>query len=153
MAPAPRRWGAAVPAGVILVLFASRGLALHEPPPDPLPLYEAASRAYAEDRFADAAEYARHALTRATGSSLRPELLCLRGESLLRSGQPRLAAEAFEAVVQEGPGPYLPQALFGAARAYAAAGNRGKRPHPRAAAPRSRRHALGPPRPRREPPP
>ena len=46
MAPAPRRWGAAVPAGVILVLFASRGLALYERPPDPLPLYEAASRAY-----------------------------------------------------------------------------------------------------------
>jgi hypothetical protein len=126
VAPAPRRWGAAVPAGVILILFASRGLSLHETPPDPLPLYEAASRAYAEDRFADAAEYARHALTRATASSLRPELLCLRGESLLRSGQPRLAAEAFEGVVQEGSGPYLPQALFGAARAYAAAGNPGE---------------------------
>jgi hypothetical protein len=126
VAPAPRRWGAALPAGVILVLFASRGLALYERPPDPSPLYEAASRAYAEDRFADAAEYARHALTRATGSSLRPELLCLRGESLLRSGQPRLAAESFEGVVQEGPGPYLPQALFGAARAYAAAGNPGE---------------------------
>jgi len=124
VAPAPRRWGAAVPAGVILVLFASRGLALHEAP-DPLPLYEAASRAYADGRFADAAEYARHALTLATGSSLRPELLCLRGESLLRSDQPLLAAEAFEGVVQEGPGPYLPQALFGAARAYAAAGHPG----------------------------
>jgi hypothetical protein len=123
--PAPRRWGAAVPAGLILVLFASRVLALYEPQPDPLPLYEAASRAYAEDRFADAAEYARHALTRAAGSSLRPELLCLRGESLLRAGQPRLAAEAFEDVVQEGEGPYLPQALFGNARAYAAAGNPG----------------------------
>ena len=121
VAPAPRRWGAAVPAGVILLLFASRGLVLHEPTPDPLPLYEAASRAYAEDRFADAAEYARHAIVRASGSSLRPELLCLRGESLLRAGQPRLAAEAFEAVVQEGIGPYLPQALFGNARAYAAA--------------------------------
>ena len=122
LAPPPRRWGAAVPAGILVVLFASRALALREPPPDPLPLYEAASRAYAGDRFADAAEYARHALTRATGSSLRPELLCLRGESLLRSGQPGLAAETFEAVVEEGPGPYLPQALFGNARAYAAAG-------------------------------
>jgi hypothetical protein len=126
IAPAPRRWGAAVPAGVILLLFASRLLVLHEPALDPLPLYEAASRAYAEDRFVDAAEYARHALARARGSSLRPELLCLRGESLLRAGQPRLAAEAFEAVVQEGIGPYLPQALFGNARAYMAAGKPGE---------------------------
>jgi hypothetical protein len=126
VAPAPRRWGPAVPAGVIVVLFAARVVALHEPPPDPLPLYEAASRAYAADRFADAAEYARHALTRATGSSLRTELLSLRGESLLRSGQPRLAVDAFEAVVQDGPGPYLPQALFGAARAHAAVGNPGE---------------------------
>jgi hypothetical protein len=124
--PPPRRWGAAVPAGVIVLLFAARVVAVQEAPPDPLPLYEDASRAYAEDRFADAAEYARHALTRAAGSSLRPELLCLRGESLLRSGQPRLAVEAFEAVVQDGPGPYLPQALFGAAQAHAALGNRGE---------------------------
>jgi hypothetical protein len=124
-APAPRRWGAAVPAGILLLLFVSRAL-VREPVPDPLPLYESASRAYADARYADAAEYSRHALSRATGSSLRPELLCLRGESLLRAGHPRLAAEAFEAVVEDGPGPYLPQALFGNSRAHAAAGKPGE---------------------------
>jgi len=122
IAPPPRRWGAVIPGGILLLLLASRVLAVHEAAPDPLPMYEAASRAYADGRFADAAEYARHGLARAAGSSLRLELLCLRGESLLRAGQPRLAAEAFEAVVESGPGPYLPQALFGNARAYAAAG-------------------------------
>lgn len=120
-APAPRRWGALVPGGLILLLFASRLIAV-EAPPDPLPFYELASRAYAEGRFADAAEYARHGVTRAGASPLRPEILCLRGESLLRSGEPRLAAEAFESVVEIGPGPWLPQALSGSWRAYGAAG-------------------------------
>jgi hypothetical protein len=126
VAPPPRRWGALVPGGILLALFASRVVALQEAPPDPLPLYDSASRAYSRGRFADAAEYARHALTRAPSLALRPELLCLRGEALLRSGQPALAAEAFEQVVEMGPGAYLPQALFGNARAYAAAGKPGE---------------------------
>jgi hypothetical protein len=120
--PPPRRWGAAVPATAIGLLLVSRAFTLHEPAPDPLPLYDAAARAYADGRYADAAEYARHALARAAGSPLRPDLLCLRGESLLRAGQPGQAAETFETVVEGGPGPWLPQALFGNARAYAAAG-------------------------------
>ncbi len=124
--PPPRRWGAAVPAALIAALFASRLVALAEDAPDPLPLYESASRAYAGGRYAEAAEYARHSLTRAAGWPLRPDLLCLRGESLLRSGQPAEAAQAFEAVVELGPGPYLPQALYGNARAYAAAGKTGE---------------------------
>jgi hypothetical protein len=44
------------------------------------------TRAQAEGRFADAAEYARHAALRATGAK-RGELLCLRAESLARAGQ------------------------------------------------------------------
>jgi hypothetical protein len=122
--PPPRRWGAAVPAAVLIALFASRALALrHDAPLPLLPMYEAASRSYAEGRYADAAEYARHALARAAGSGLRPELLCLRGESLLLSGRPELAAEAFDAAWKEGTGPYVAQALSGSARAHAVAGD------------------------------
>jgi outer membrane protein assembly factor BamD (BamD/ComL family) len=88
-----------------------------------MPLYERASRAYAAGRFADAAEYARSGLGARSSPSLRAELLCLRGESLLRAGQPHLSAEAFEAVLAEPePNPYLAQALFGATQAHAAAG-------------------------------
>ena len=79
-----------------------------------MPLYEKASCAYAADRFADAAEYARHALSEGAAGPLRAELSCLRGESLLRSGQPEPAARAFQAVASDLPvSPYVPQALFG----------------------------------------
>jgi hypothetical protein len=81
-------------------------------------LYERASRAYAELRFADAAEYARHGIARSAGRPLREELLCLRGESLLQSGEPGLAREAFETLLQDSPQTaYAAQALFGRARA------------------------------------
>jgi hypothetical protein len=122
-APPPRRWGAAVPIAVLSLLAASRATVLLEAAPDPMPLYEAASRAYGEGRFADAAEYARHALSRAgEARALRHELLCLRGESLLLADEPALAAEAFDAVAREGTGSYLAQALSGGARAHAAVG-------------------------------
>jgi hypothetical protein len=122
--PQPRRWGAGVPVGLIGVLVAARFVdAALRHPPDPVPLYERASRAYAGDRFTDAAEYARHAVARTRDPRLRAELLCLRGESLLRSGEPVQAAEAFETVLEEDPsGPYVPQALFGSAEAHARSG-------------------------------
>jgi TolA-binding protein len=51
-------------------------------------------------------------------------MLCLRGESLLRSGQPQLAVEAFETLLGEAPeSPYAPQALFGRAAAREASGD------------------------------
>jgi hypothetical protein len=89
-----------------------------------MPLYESASRAYGTGRFADAAEYARHALGRARPPPLRAELLCLRGESLLRAGQARLAAQSFQDVLaQPEPNPYVAQALFGVMEARTADGD------------------------------
>ena len=94
-------------------------------------LYKKASRAYEHERFADAAEYARHAVFAGPQSPLRFELLCLRGESLLRAGQPLDAAQAFEEVLQGPPNdPHVPQALFSAAAAREAAGDKsGALPH------------------------
>jgi hypothetical protein len=121
--PSPRRWGAAVPVAIVLALVSARFIGARETRPDPAPLYERASRAYAEGRYADAAEYARHALPGAAGSPLAPELETLRGESLLRSGQPLEAATAFQVVVDTKDSPYAAQALFGLASARAAAGD------------------------------
>jgi hypothetical protein len=87
-------------------------------------LDEHAARAYAEDRWEDAAEYARHALDRTPAADTRRgEFACLRGEALLRAGHPRLAAEAFGLVVDAGAGPYRPQALYSGALAREAAGD------------------------------
>jgi hypothetical protein len=123
--PAPtRRWGAAVPAAVLLACLGARLWSLRAPAPDVMPLYESASRAYGAGQFADAAEYARHALARGAAAPLRGELLALRGESLLRAGQPAAAAGAFDSVLVEAePNPYVAQALFGLMRARTAAGD------------------------------
>jgi TolA-binding protein len=122
--PPTRRWGSAVPAALILACVAARLATLRPPAPDPRPMYESASRAYAAGRFAEAAEYARHALARAPSPSLRAELRCLRGESLLRAGDATAAAEAFQAVLEEADhAAYGAQALFGLAQARAAAGD------------------------------
>jgi 6-pyruvoyl-tetrahydropterin synthase-like protein len=123
--PAPtRRWGAAIPAVFLLACIGARLATLRPAPPDPMPLYERASRAYGESRFAEAAEYARHALGQGATAPLRAELLCLRGESLLRAGQARLAAQAFEEVLaQPEPNPYVAQALFGLMQGRAADGD------------------------------
>jgi TolA-binding protein len=52
------------------------------------------------------------------------ELLCLRGESLLRTDRSREAAEVFEVVTREHPAsPYVPQALFGIMQARDAKGD------------------------------
>ena len=87
-------------------------------------LDEAASRAYSEERWEAAAEYARHAID-LVGSedARRNELLCLRGEALLRAGHARIAAQAFAPVVEAGSGPYRPQALYSGALAREAAGD------------------------------
>jgi len=121
---APRRWGGAVPVATLAVLVALRFLGGGgRAGPGAAALYERASRAYAEERFADAAEYARHALALSPPADARGGLLTLRGESLLAAGQPRAAAEEFETLLGAEPrGPYAPEALFGAARARAALG-------------------------------
>ncbi len=86
-------------------------------------LYEQASRAYAAERWDEAAEYARHAVSAVpAGDSRRAEMLCVRGEALLRAGHAREAVEAFTLVVEDGGG-HLPQALHSGARAREAAGD------------------------------
>jgi hypothetical protein len=83
----------------------------------------AASRAYAEARFDDAAEYARHALERSDDSAVRAGLACLRGESLLRAGRAVAAAESFAGASAEPLGQaYQAQALAGQVLAWRAAG-------------------------------
>ena len=87
-------------------------------------LDERASRAYAEERWEDAAEYARHAAALLPSPDpRRAGLLCLRGEALLRAGHAREAVEPFTLVVEGGPGPHRPQALHSGAVAREAAGD------------------------------
>jgi hypothetical protein len=125
-APAPpRRWGASVPIALVALLAAGRfvGTRTASEPAVAATLYERASRAYTEQRYADAAEYVRSALVQGAPPELKPELLCVRGESLLRAERPREAAEAFEMVTRDFPGsPHEAQALFGAVQAREAAG-------------------------------
>ena len=83
-----------------------------------------ASQAYAQERWEDAAEYARHAVTPLVSPDpRRAGLLCLRGEALLRAGHAREAIEPFTLVVEAGPGPHRPQALHSGALAREAAGD------------------------------
>jgi TolA-binding protein len=115
----PWRWGMAVPIGILGALFAAR--LFHQErdrAAEARELYERASQAYARGQFEDAAELARHGAARGQGTAMREELLCLRGESLLRAGEAALAVKAFETLLQEAPdGPYTPQALFSGAEA------------------------------------
>jgi hypothetical protein len=131
-APAGPPPGGSLPAGALrgLPAAAALGLAALRLLPQPTPegelsaLYERASRAFAQEQWAAAAELARHASVLASPSDpRRHELLCVEGESLLAAGHPREAALAFEAVVDEG-GTHLAQALFSGARAREAAGDR-----------------------------
>jgi hypothetical protein len=83
-----------------------------------------ASQAYAEERWEDAAEYARHAAALLPSpDTRRAELLCVRGEALLRAGHAREAVEPFTLVVEGEPGPHRPQALHSGAVAREAAGD------------------------------
>jgi 6-pyruvoyl-tetrahydropterin synthase related domain len=121
----PVKWGGVIPGLILVLLVAARFLPTAKPDPTlRQTLYERASEAIGEDRFEDAAEYARHALDLETSSSLRAELLCLRGEALLRAGHPREAAYAFQEVVDTAASsPYLAQALFSGAEAKEAMGD------------------------------
>jgi hypothetical protein len=84
-----------------------------------------ASGAYAQGRYEDAAEYARHALEASPANDARRgERLCLRGEALLHAGHDRLASLAFAGVVDVGSGPYRPQALYSGALARERAGDK-----------------------------
>jgi TolA-binding protein len=123
--PSPRRWGALVPGTLLVLLAAGRfagGLPDHER--DVADLYERASKAYGAERWEEAAEFARHALAWSGAPELTAELRCLRGESLLRGGRPREAAEEFEKVAEDkSRGAHLPEALFGLVEARTAAGD------------------------------
>ncbi len=120
-----RRWGGSIPAILLLALAAGRFVAVAPVDLEPVAseLYERASRAYSEERFVDAAEYLRLGIARSTDPNLRPEMLCLRGESLLRTGVPAEAVTEFQLALDESPdGPHAAQALFGLAEAQAASG-------------------------------
>ncbi len=87
-------------------------------------LEERASRAYADERWEDAAEYARHAVALLPPTDpRRAGLLCVRGEALLQAGHAREAVEPFTLVVEGGPGPHVSQALYSGAVARETAGD------------------------------
>jgi hypothetical protein len=124
--PAPRRrLGGLVPAGLILMLVSGRALTFpRDLTAEGRELHERASRAYAAESFADAAEYARHAEPRIQEAPRRAEVLCLRAEGLLRSGRAVEAAEAFDRLLREfGDSPYVPEALYGLGEARAETGD------------------------------
>jgi hypothetical protein len=120
---APRPLAAATPLVLVLAIAALRLV----PGPDHSREVEAldglASRAFAGERWADAAEYARRAVSLVPdGDGRRAGLLCLQGEALLLSGHAREAVEPL-ALVAEGTGPLRPQALFSGAAAREQAGD------------------------------
>jgi hypothetical protein len=93
--PPPRRWGWALPTALLALLGASRFL-----PADPRAareaahLQERARAAYEAGRFADAAEYARHAIPRIPGGEAsRAALLRFRAECLRRGEGATAAAD------------------------------------------------------------
>lgn len=85
-------------------------------------LDESASRAYAAERWEDAAEYARHAIVLLPPADpRRAELLCVQGEALLRAGHAREAIEPLALVAEGEADPHQPQALYSGALALEAA--------------------------------
>jgi hypothetical protein len=120
-----RGWARAAPLVMVTALAASRLLPA-SPPLDVDEMYERASRAYSEQEWEAAAEYAREALARVSSDddARRGELLCVRGEALLRARHPREALQAFTLVVQDAPtSPHRPQALHSGALAREALGD------------------------------
>jgi hypothetical protein len=114
---------AALPIALVVALAALRLLPQPTHAREVERLDESASRAYAEERWADAAEHARGALSLLPAADPRRDgLLCLQGEALLRAGPAREAAEVFAPVV-EGSGPHRPQALYSGAVARERAGD------------------------------
>jgi tetratricopeptide (TPR) repeat protein len=114
-----------VPLAILVALVAARLLPAPAPPGDGEVLYERASRAYAERRWDDAAEYARHgAALFPTKEPRRAELLWVGGESLLQAGHPREALLSFAEIVERATGsPHRAQALFSGAVAKEALGD------------------------------
>ncbi len=124
----PPARGARLLAAVPLLLVA--GLAALRLVPEPSraaeieQLYERASQAYAAERWDEAAEYARGAVSLLRAPEpRRAELLCLRGEALLRAGHAREAVEPFTDVVEGEPEAHRPQALYSGAVALEASGD------------------------------
>jgi tetratricopeptide (TPR) repeat protein len=114
---------AALPVVLLVALAALRLVPRPSHAGEAATLYEQASRAYAAEQWEEAAEYARHAVALApAGDSRRAELLCVRGEALLRAGHAREAVEAFAVVVEDGGG-HLAQALHSGALAREASGD------------------------------
>jgi len=109
----------AAPFALLAVLAASRALPAAPPTITAEELAGRASRAYADEDWMAAAEYARHAADHLTSSeSLWAEMLCVRGEALARASYPREAALAFGLVIGGAPDdPHRPQALYSGARA------------------------------------
>jgi hypothetical protein len=95
--PAPtRRWGGVVPAAMIVALIGARFAVpdrARVTAREAAALSQKAGRAQAEGRFADAAEYARHAAARTQGPA-RAHLLCLRADSLARDGRAQEGQQA-----------------------------------------------------------
>jgi hypothetical protein len=125
--PPPRRWGWIVPASLLALLTVARFVATRPGPSAAraTAFSEDASKAFAAERFAEAADRAARALELGVPSDVRAELLCLRGESLLKEGRRDEAARAFDALLQEAPGgPYVAEALYGAVRAKEGTGDK-----------------------------
>lgn len=113
-----------LPLVLVAALAALRFAPEPRPEGDVARLDERASRAFGEERWDAAAEYARHAIDLVGAEDVRRnQLLCLRGEALLRAGHARVAVLAFTPVVEAGSGPYRPQALYSGALAREAAGD------------------------------
>ena len=125
--PPPRRWGWIVPLSLLAVLAVARFVATRPGPSAAraTAFSEDASKAYAAQRFAEAADRAARAMDLGVPTDVRAELLCLRGESLLKEGRQEEAAKAFDALLLEAPGgPYAAEALYGAVRAKEGTGNK-----------------------------
>ena len=119
------RWIRGLPLLLVTALAVTRLLPTPSPEPGVDVLYERASRAFSAERFGAAAAYAGHGVARLpVGDQRRVELLCVRGEALLRAGHSREALAAFTEVVERSPGdPHRPQALYSGALAREAAGD------------------------------